>query len=83
MGSELQLSTRSRPDESYVSIGFFDHPERFPPVVHAYWQMKLPWLEFADNLPRIDGYSRKRDESKGNPVDRAHGTPGIAVLKGK
>jgi hypothetical protein len=57
-------------DELYVTIGFFDHPERFPPQAHAYWQMKLPWVNFDDSLPHVAGYSRSRDPALGNPVDR-------------
>ncbi|TJV07509.1 MAG: GFA family protein, partial [Mesorhizobium sp.] len=57
-------------DELYVTIGFLDHPERFRPQAHAYWRLRLPWLEFSDDLPRIDTYSRRRDPAFGNPVDR-------------
>ncbi len=58
------------PDEFYLTIGFLDHPERFEPRAHAYWRLKLPWVEFADDLPRIDTYSRDRDPAFGNPNDR-------------
>jgi hypothetical protein len=57
-------------DEIYVTIGFLDRPERFAPQAHAYWRTKMPWLRFADELPRIDGYSRRRDRDLGNPADR-------------
>jgi hypothetical protein len=57
-------------DEFYLSIGFFDHPERLHPAAHAYWDMRLPWLEFLDDLPRINGYSRARDAALGNPRER-------------
>jgi hypothetical protein len=57
-------------DELYVSIGFPDSPERFQPQAHAYWRMKLPWLAFADDLPRADGYTRARDPALGDPKDR-------------
>ncbi|SFU21312.1 GFA family protein [Mesorhizobium sp. YR577] len=57
-------------DEFYLTIGFFDHPERFQPEAHAYWKLRLPWVEFADRLPRIDDYSRQRDPELGNPRDR-------------
>ena len=57
-------------DELYLTIGFFDRPERFAPQAHAYWRMRLPWLDFADDLPRVDGYSRDRDPDFGDPADR-------------
>ena len=57
-------------NELYLTIGFFDYPERFSPQAHAYWQMKIPWVNFGDNLPRTEGYSRQRDPTLGNPADR-------------
>ena len=57
----------------YLAIGFLDHPERFAPQAHAYWRMRLPWLDFADALPRIDGYSRGRDPDVGDPANRQSG----------
>jgi hypothetical protein len=57
-------------DELYLTIGFFNNPERFHPQAHAYWRMKLPWVNIGDNLPHMDGYSRRRDPALGNPVDR-------------
>jgi hypothetical protein len=69
-GTSISYSDEGLSDEVYVSIGFMDRPERFQPQAHAYWQMKLPWLDFADEIPREDGYSRRRDPTFGNPKDR-------------
>ena len=69
-GTPVTYLDAGLPDELYVAIGFLDHPERFPPQAHAYWRMKLPWAEFADSLPKKDGYSRTRDPAFGNPADR-------------
>lgn len=60
-------------EEVYINIGFLDRPERFRPQAHAYWRQKLPWLDFADDLPRLDGYSRDRDPAFGTPADRKCG----------
>lgn len=57
-------------NELYVTIGFLDNPERFEPQAHAYWRMRLPWLDCADDLPRLEGYSRARDSAFGDPKDR-------------
>jgi hypothetical protein len=57
-------------DEHYLAIGFFDHPERFTPQAHGYWQERLPWVAFADDLPRQSGYTRGRDAAFGTPADR-------------
>ena len=58
-------------DELYIAIGFMTYPERFKPQAHAYWKMRLPWLVFDDGLPCVDDYTRSRDSSLGNPIDRS------------
>jgi hypothetical protein len=57
-------------NEYYLTIGFFDHPERFKPAAHGYWRLKLPWIEFSDDLPRVEEYTRRRDPKLGNPNTR-------------
>jgi len=69
-GTSIGYSDAGIADELYLTIGFFDHPERFPPEAQTYWRLKLPWIEFADDLPRIDEYSRLRNPELGNPRDR-------------
>jgi hypothetical protein len=69
-GTSISYADQGLPDELYVTIGFLDRPERFRPQAHAYWRLRLPWIDFADGLPRIDGYSRSRDPAFGNPSDR-------------
>ena len=69
-GTSISYADDGLPDELYLALGFFDHPGRFQPEAHAYWRMKLSWLEVADSLPRQDGYSRTRDPDHGNPTDR-------------
>ena len=58
------------PDEIYVDSGFMDHPERFPPAAHGYWEMKLPFIEINDDLPKNDTYTRDRDVGLGFPNKR-------------
>ncbi|TIT38098.1 MAG: DUF1272 domain-containing protein [Mesorhizobium sp.] len=69
-GTSIAYLDQGLPEELYLTIGFFDHPERFAPQAHAYWDMKLPWVEFPDDLPRVGRYSRRRDPAVGNPADR-------------
>ncbi|MER8805685.1 GFA family protein [Mesorhizobium australicum] len=69
-GSSIGYSDEGLPDELYLTIGFFDKPEGLRPQAHAYWDLRLPWVDFADKLPRIERYSRKRDAKFGNPRDR-------------
>lgn len=70
-GTSIAYRDEGIPDELYLTVGFFDRPEAFPPSAHAYWQLRLPWLEFADTLPRIETYTRPRDPAIGTPAERA------------
>jgi hypothetical protein len=69
-GTSISYRDDGLADEIYLAIGFLDHPERFEPEAHAFWREKLPWLAFDDDLPRLDGYSRKRTAALGDPRDR-------------
>jgi hypothetical protein len=69
-GTSISYMDEGLSDELYVTIGFLDNPERFQPQEHAYWRLRLPWLDFADDLPCTDGYSRQRDPTFGDPKDR-------------
>jgi hypothetical protein len=72
-GTSIGYSDEGLEGELYLTIGFFDHPERFPPSAHAYWRTRLPYLKFRDRLPKIDAYSRERLPSAGYPADRSRG----------
>ena len=69
-GTSIGYADEGLGDETYLAIGFFDHPESFAPTVHGYWAMKLPWIAFADNLPKYDSTTRDRDPAFGHPRDR-------------
>ncbi len=69
-GTSIGYKDAGIADELYVNIGFLDRPENFRPEAHAYWRMKLPWLDVADDLPRVDGYTRERDPTVGTPAGR-------------
>ena len=72
-GTTIGYTDQGAKDELYLNIGFMDNPERFPPQAHAYWRLKLPWIEFSDELPHIDAYSRERNSDLGYPKDRKPG----------
>ena len=69
-GTSIGYTDEGLADEFYLTIGFMEHPERFIPQAHAYWRMRLPWIDFPDSLPRVDGVSRPRNPSFGNPSER-------------
>jgi len=81
-GTSISYRDEGLPDELYLTIGFFNHPERFQPEAHAYWSGRLPWIEIPDGLPRIDAYSRQRSRSMGTPSDRQKNLTGKPSARG-
>lgn len=69
-GTSIGYVDQGLPDEVHLTVGFMDVPENFRPLAHAYVRMRLPWIELADDLPQVDGYSRRRDPAFGDPADR-------------
>lgn len=69
-GSSIGYADAGLANELWLTIGFMDAPERFPPQVHGYVSMKLPWIALADDLPRFDTYTRPRDPAVGTPAKR-------------
>jgi hypothetical protein len=56
-GSQIGYRDEKLPGEIYLSLGFMDEPERYPPQVHAFEKRRLPFLHIDDELPRYDGFS--------------------------
>ena len=69
-GTSISYFDQGLADEIYLSIGFMDNPERFAPDAHSYWELRLPFIEMNDGLPRSDTYTRLRDPKLGNPNER-------------
>jgi hypothetical protein len=69
-GTSISYWDQGLHDELYVTIGFLDNPESFAPQAHGYWRMRLPWMQIADGLPRVDTYTRTRDPALGSPAER-------------
>jgi hypothetical protein len=69
-GTSIGYRDEGLPDELYLSIGFMGAPERFPPQAQAYWEMRLPFVHMSDQLPRMEGYSRRRSAAIGTPKER-------------
>lgn len=69
-GTSISYSDAALPEEVYLSVGFFDHPEVFQPRAHAFWHLKLPCLDFSDDLPKMSGYSRARHSAPAESADR-------------
>lgn len=69
-GTSIGYEDEGIADELYLTIGFFDRPEKFRPAVHGYWSMRLPFVEFADGHDKVDTYTRPRDPAVGTPAER-------------
>ena len=41
---------------SFVRVGTFDEPDRFPPDVHIYTESKQPWVLLDANVPAVPAY---------------------------
>ena len=55
-GTQISFTTDFIPGLVDISIGSFDQPEMVAPTLH-YWDSKrLPWIKFADDLPRFSEF---------------------------
>ena len=51
-GTQISFTADYIPGLIDLTVGSFDCPEWLPPSLH-YWETKrLPWVQFADTLPR-------------------------------
>ena len=51
-GTQISFSAEYIPGLIDITIGSLDEPSQVPPTLH-YWESKrLPWVHFADQLPR-------------------------------
>ena len=55
-GTQITFRADYIPELIDITIGSLDHPEVITPSFH-YWDSKrLPWVQFADQLPRHPGF---------------------------
>jgi hypothetical protein len=59
-GTPLSYEDERLPDEIYFTVGVFDKPEQFEPVLHGWTSRSLDWLHLDDELPRYKETSRPR-----------------------
>jgi hypothetical protein len=51
-GTSLTFESTRWPDDVHLMVGNFDVPETFTPQCHVFAAERMPWLHFADGLPR-------------------------------
>ena len=57
-GSPLAAAFDYLPGQLYIALGLIDQAAELPPELDVHDGCRLPWLQIADNIPRIGGSSR-------------------------
>ena len=57
------------PGQLYIALGLIDQAAELPPKLRAHDGCRLPWLQIADNIPRIGGSSRTALRVAGGAAD--------------
>jgi hypothetical protein len=51
-GTQISFTASFIPGLIDITIGSLDRPEAMPPQLHYWDSRRLPWMQFADDLPR-------------------------------
>jgi len=52
-GTQISFAADYIPGLIDITVGSLDHPEAVAPVLHYWESQRLPWVRFADDLPRF------------------------------
>ena len=52
-GTQICFTAEYIPGLIDITVGSLDHPERVQPQLHYWESRRLPWMRFADALPRF------------------------------
>ena len=55
-GTPISFTAAYIPGLIDVTIGSMDDPSQVPPALHYWESERLPWMHFADQLPRYPGF---------------------------
>jgi hypothetical protein len=56
-GTPLFYDNKYFPENTYIHIGSFDHPEELPPDRHTWVSERISWHDINDNLKQYDQLS--------------------------
>ncbi|WP_299929438.1 GFA family protein [uncultured Pelagimonas sp.] len=73
-GSPLAARFDYLPDQIYIPVGLFDHPDTLPPQHHSHFGSRLDWLHLTDDLPKSDASARVTLLSSGLSSGPTRGT---------
>ena len=51
-GTQISFTAEYIPGHIDIAVGSLDDPSRVPPTLHYWESTRLPWVHFADALPR-------------------------------
>jgi hypothetical protein len=52
-GTQISFTAEFMPGLIDITIGSLDHPEMVIPTFHYWDSTRIPWVEFADDLPKF------------------------------
>jgi hypothetical protein len=52
-GTQISFTAEYIPGLVDIAVGSLDRPETVAPVLHYWDSQRLPWVRFADDLPRF------------------------------
>ena len=55
-GTQVSFTAAYIPGLVDIAIGSLDDPSEVPPALHYWDSERLPWVHFADQLPRYPGF---------------------------
>lgn len=53
-GTKLFFRSELAPGELHVALACVDDPSGFQPSAHIFWEARVPWFRFSDDLPKVE-----------------------------
>ena len=69
-GAPLFYENRNFPENIYLHIGSFDHPDRLPPDRHTWVSQRISWHEIKDDLKQYQRLSNDGLAGNTPPYER-------------
>ena len=53
-GTKLFFRSQLAPGELHVALACVDDPSAFRPTAHIFWEARVAWFPFTDDLPKVE-----------------------------
>lgn len=73
-GTTMFYRTELAPGEIHVALACVDEQASFEPNAHIFWEARVPWFPFTDDLPKVDRDAKSI--AKYQVLPRKPGEPG-------